>query len=61
MEKLGVVAPEITPNTENADLNSKTADCKSAENVDNKERKIDALDNDFRKRAANQVTGQLRT
>lgn len=61
MEKLGVIRPDYTPELADKDLNNKAADCKSAKNVDNKERQIEALDNDFRKKAANQITGQLNT
>lgn len=61
MEKLGVVRPDVTPDVTDADLNNKAADCKNAQNVDNKERQIEALDNDFRKKAADQITGQLNT
>lgn len=61
MEKLGVVRPDVTPELADKNLNTPAVDCKSAKNVDNKERQIDALDNDFRKKAANQITGQLHT
>jgi hypothetical protein len=61
MEKMGVIKPGLTPEINDDGLENKSADCKSPENVDNKERKIDALDNDFRKRAANQVSDQLNT
>ncbi len=61
MEKLGVVRPDVTPELPKDDLNNGANDCKSAENVDNKERQIEALDNDFRKKAADQITGQLNT
>lgn len=61
MEKLGVVRPDVTPELPTDNLNNGTTDCKSAKNVDNKERQIEALDNDFRKKAADQITGQLNT
>jgi len=61
MEKLGIVSPEVTPDLSASDLNISSDDCKQAENVDNKERKIAALDNDFRKKAADQVRGHLNT
>lgn len=61
MEKLGVIRPDVTPELAHDNLNNAPDDCKQAENVDNKERQIEALDNDFRKKAANQITGQLNT
>jgi hypothetical protein len=61
MEKMGVIKPGLTPKINENGAESKSADCKSSKNVDNKEREIDALDNDFRKRAANQVSDQLNT
>lgn len=61
MEKMGEIKPGLTPKIDDNGPESKAADCKSGQNVDNKEREIDALDNDFRKKAANQVTGQLNT
>lgn len=61
MEKLGVVRPDVTPELADKNLNNEAADCKTAKNMDNKERQIEALDNDFRKKAADQITGQLNT
>jgi hypothetical protein len=55
MEKMGVVRPDITPDVETA----KTADCADAVIVDNKERKIEALDADFRKQAAELASRRL--
>jgi len=56
MEKMGVVKPGLTPET---DAPAKTADCATAKNAEDNKRDIEALDNDFRKKAANQVTEQL--
>lgn len=55
MEKMGVVRPDITPDIETA----KTADCAKAGIVDNKERKIEDLDADFRKQAAELASRRL--
>ncbi len=55
MEKMGVIRPDITPDVENA----KTADCVNAAIVDNKERKIEDLDADFRKQAADRASRRL--
>jgi predicted nucleic acid-binding protein len=56
MEKMGVVKPGLTPDI---DESAKTADCATAKNAEHNKLEIEALDNDFRKKAANQVTGQL--
>lgn len=55
MEKMGIVRPDITP--EIAPV--KTADCADAKIVDNKSDKIEELDADFRKQAANRVSASL--
>jgi hypothetical protein len=55
MEKMGVVRPDVTPEIETA----KTADCADAKIVDNKSDKIEELDADFRKQAANRASTSL--
>lgn len=59
MEKMGIVRPDITPNTQNTPEESKTADCTKSAIVDNNKLKIEELDSDFRKQAAQQVTTRL--
>lgn len=58
MEKMGVVRPDITPETAAADT-AKVADCAKSEIVDNNKLKIAQLDDDFRKQAAERVSGKL--
>jgi hypothetical protein len=55
MEKMGVIRPDITPDTEN----TKAADCTKAAIVDNEVRKIEDLDADFRKQAADRASRRL--
>jgi hypothetical protein len=59
MEKTGAITPGITPDTEAKLPTIKSADCASGHIVDNEKRKIQALDDDFRKQAANQAAGRL--
>jgi hypothetical protein len=58
MEKMGVVRPDVTPDTAVED-NDKVADCTKSQIVDNNKRKIEQLDHDFRKQAAERVSGKL--
>jgi hypothetical protein len=59
MEKTGAITPDVTPDTEAKLSEIKTADCAQGHIVDNDKRKIQALDDDFRKQAANQAANRL--
>ena len=56
MEKLGVVRPDVTPESDE----KKAADCVKSDTVDNEKLKITQLDEDFRKQAADRISVKLR-
>lgn len=58
MEKYGVVKEGVTPETDEAAAKS-AKDCTNPPIVDNNTNKIDALDADFRKRAADATASKL--
>jgi hypothetical protein len=58
MEKYGVVKDGLTPETDDAPSKS-AKDCNNPPIVDNNTDKIDALDADFRKRAADATASKL--
>jgi len=58
MEKYGVVKDGITPENESAPTKS-AKDCTNPPIVDNNTSKIDALDADFRKKAADAISSKL--
>lgn len=59
MEKMGVVRPDITPQLEDADTAKSAANCTKPDIVDNCTAAIKQLDDDFSKKAAEQVTKNL--
>jgi len=58
MEKQGVIKSGLTPELEQPETKT-AADCVKTEIVDNKTQSIDALDADFRKKAAEAAAAKL--
>lgn len=56
MEKLGVVRPDVTPESDE----KKAENCVKSDNVDNEKLKIEQLNEDFRKQAADRISDKLR-